>query len=100
MEANPNRIELGENLNSSSNFGGYIDFHFNGSTDGYTSRIIEADSGRLNVTGNFDVKGWLQSSHGFWISGGGFYASDHDNMIYGTALPSAGEKGRIFFKKV
>lgn len=100
MEANPNTIELGRNLNSSSNFGGYIDFHFNGDTSNYTTRIIEADSGRLNVIGNFDVKGWLNCSNGLRIPNGGFYASSNNNMIYGTALPSAGTKGRIFFKKV
>lgn len=33
--------------NSSS--GGYIDFHYRGSTDDYTSRIIENSSGRLSV---------------------------------------------------
>lgn len=99
MEANPNVIELGKNLNSSSNFGGYIDFHFNGDTSDYTTRIIEAQSGRLNVSGNFDVTGWLQCSNGFWIAGGGLYASNNNSDIYGTALPSAGTKGRIFFKK-
>lgn len=97
---NLNSIELGKFLSSTDGHGGYLDFHFNGSTADYTTRIIEAQSGRLNVEGNFDVKGWLQSSHGFWMSGGGFYASDPDNMIYGTSLPAAGEKGRIFFKKV
>lgn len=99
MEANPNTIDLGKNLNSSSNFGGYIDFHFNGDTSDYTTRIIEAQSGRLNVSGNFDVKGWLQCSNGLWIAGGGLYASNNNSNIYGTALPSAGTKGRIFFKK-
>ena len=93
-------LELGMTLSSTAGHGGYIDFHFNGDTSDYTSRIIEAESGRLNVSGNFDVKGWLQCSNGLWIPNGGLYASSNNNMIYGTALPSAGEKGRIFFKKV
>lgn len=90
-------IELGQNLNSSSNYGGYIDFHFNGDTSDYTTRIIEAQSGGLNVTGDFDVKGWLQCHNGFWLAGGGFHI---DTSTYGTSLPAAGNAGRIFFKKV
>lgn len=97
MEADPNTIESGKNLNSSSNFGGYIDFHFNGDTSDYTTRIIEAQSGRLNVSGNFDVKGWLQCRNGFYIAGGGFHI---DTSTYGTSLPAAGNAGRVFFKKV
>lgn len=87
-------------LPSTAGFGGYIDFHFNGDTSDYTSRIIESQSGNLTVHGNFDVKGWLQCFNGLWIPNGGLYASNNNNMIYGTALPSAREKGRIFFKKV
>ena len=93
-------LELGLALPSNAGYGGYIDFHFNGDTSDYTSRIIEADSGRLNVHGNFDVKGWLNCSNGLWIPNGGLYASSNNSMIYGTSLPAAGEKGRIFFKKV
>lgn len=100
MSRKSDAIELGQNLNNSSNYGGYIDFHFNGSTSDYTSRIIESTQGRLTAISDFDVKGWLQCSNGLWIAGGGFYASNNNNMIYGTALPSAGTQGRIFFKKV
>ena len=32
--------------------GGYIDFHFNGSTADFTSRIIELSSGTITVSGN------------------------------------------------
>lgn len=100
MSRKSDAIELGQNLNNSSNYGGYIDFHFNGSTSDYTSRIIESNQGRLTAISDFDVKGWLQCSDGLWIAGGGFYASNNNTMIYRTALPSAGTKGRIFFKKV
>jgi hypothetical protein len=92
-------LELGESLPSTAAHGGYIDFHFNGSTADYTSRIIESQSGKLGVYGNFDVSGWIQCSNGLWIAGGGLYASNNNSSIYGTALPSAGTKGRIFFKK-
>lgn len=94
-----NVLELGKTLPSTAGHGGAIDFHFNGSTEDYTARIIESQSGRLGVYGNFDVSGWIQCSNGLWIAGGGLYASNNNSSIYGTALPSAGTKGRIFFKK-
>lgn len=37
------------NIGSSAGHGGFIDFHFNGSTEGYTSRIIEDAKGRLSL---------------------------------------------------
>lgn len=100
MSQKSDGIELGQNLNSSSNYGGYIDFHFNGDTSDYTSRIIEAQSGRLNVSGNLDVKGWLQCWDGFYVAGGGFYVGATNTSTHGTALPTAGHPGRVFFKKV
>lgn len=92
-------LELGKSLPSTAAHGGYIDFHFNGSTADYTSRIIESQSGKIGIDGNFDVSGWIQCYNGLWIAGGGLYASNNNSSIYGTALPSAGTKGRIFFKK-
>lgn len=89
-------IELGQNLNSSSNFGGYIDFHFNGSTADYTSRLIEIDSGTIRNEGNFYTTGYLQSLGGVWLSGGSLFVNP---AVYGTSLPSAGTAGRVFFKK-
>ena len=41
-------IEL-NNAGSLSGYGGFIDFHFNGSSADYTSRIIEDASGKLNI---------------------------------------------------
>lgn len=40
-----------------SGHGGAIDFHFNGSTRDYTSRIIELESGKISIRGAFDVSG-------------------------------------------
>lgn len=37
------------NIGSSAGHGGFIDFHFNGSTEDYTSRIIESASGKLHL---------------------------------------------------
>ena len=42
--------------------GGFIDFHYNGSTADYTSRIIENASGRLAITGQLAVAGALSSA--------------------------------------
>lgn len=99
MEANPSGIELGESLPSTAAHGGYIDFHYNGSTKDYTTRLIETAAGTLAIHGNMDVTGWVQCSNGLWIAHGGFYANNNNDMVYGTSLPTAGNKGRIFFKK-
>lgn len=45
----PVRIEF--STGSSAGYGGYIDFHFNGSTADYTSRIIESASGTISING-------------------------------------------------
>lgn len=100
VSKNSDSIELGRSLSSTAGYGGYIDFHFNGSTEDYTARLMETAEGTLRVYGNLDVSGWVQCSNGLWIASGGFYASNNTGMVYGTSLPSAGTKGRIFFKKV
>lgn len=46
----PATIEL--TPGTSAGHGGFIDFHYNGSTKDYTSRIIEASSGTLTLNGN------------------------------------------------
>lgn len=38
------------NIDSSANNGGYIDFHYNGNTADYTSRIIEDAAGQLTLS--------------------------------------------------
>ena len=47
MEAKPTNIELV--ALASANNGGYIDFHYNGSTADYTSRIMESAEGKLSL---------------------------------------------------
>lgn len=50
-------IEL-SGVGSSAGHGGFIDFHYNGSTSDYTSRIIEWNSGVLDIAGtNLTVNG-------------------------------------------
>ncbi len=49
-------IELNTDATSyAAGDGGYIDFHFGGSTADYTSRIIELSSGVLSVTGGLSI---------------------------------------------
>lgn len=47
-EVNTQRIEFAS-VSSSAGHGGFIDFHYNGSTADYTSRIIESASGELRL---------------------------------------------------
>lgn len=49
MSTSPGFIEM--NPGSGAGHGGYIDFHYNGSSEDYTSRIIEDESGVIDVTG-------------------------------------------------
>lgn len=90
-------IELGMSLSSSANHGGYIDFHFNGSSEDYTSRLIETSKGALQTTGSFITSGYFQSFGGVRVSGRGLFVNSD---VYGTSLPAAGTAGRVFFKKV
>lgn len=101
METTPvltlNAIELGTSLSSTDRHGGFIDFHFNGSSEDYTSRLMETSRGALQTTGSFITTGYLKSFGGLWISGRGFFVNSD---VYGTSLPAAGTAGRVFFKKV
>lgn len=58
MNANPNSIELNADGNLEG-YGGFIDFHFNGSEIDYTSRIIETEAGTLNIPNNLHINGNL-----------------------------------------
>lgn len=97
MEANPNTIELGTQLTTAFSNGGIIDFHYQGSTANYTSRIMEIEKGVIKNDGSFYTTGYLQSFGGLWISGRGFFVNSD---VYGKSLPAAGTAGRVFFKKV
>ena len=55
LNSSPGFIEM--NPGDGAGHGGYIDFHYNGSSADYTSRIIEDVSGSLNVAGTFNVNG-------------------------------------------
>ena len=53
---NASFVEFSE-IGANAGHGGYIDFHFNGSSDDYTSRIIESASGTLNINYGMFVRG-------------------------------------------
>ena len=54
MSNTPASIEF-TGPSSTAGHGGYIDFHYNGSTDDYTSRIIEDASGKISITASSGV---------------------------------------------
>lgn len=91
---NTDGIELGTAATVAH--GGYIDFHYQGSTDDFTSRLIELESGVIRDIGSFVTTGYIQSFGGLWVSGRGFFVNSD---VYGTSLPAAGTAGRVFFKK-
>ena len=85
MPAEPPSIEL--NPPVGSGFGGYIDFHFNGSSEEYTTRLIEAASGQLTLLGS------LIMSSPLGVPSGGTGATDADGAranIHAMRNPDAG----------
>lgn len=72
---------------STADHGGYIDFHYNGSTEDYTSRIIELTSGTLTMTGNMAITGQTNFNNKIILN----------ETSYGTELPSSGTEGQVFF---
>ena len=57
-------IEL-QGMSSSANHGGFIDFHFNGSTADYTSRIIEVASGRVRITKKLELEKFTTGGYSY-----------------------------------
>lgn len=79
-EVNTQRIEFAS-IGSSAGHGGFIDFHYNGSTKDYTSRIIEDASGQLtlkadtvNVTGDISTAGWYKATNGLYGTNGVYFS--------------------------
>lgn len=75
------------NLDSSAGHGGYIDFHYNGSTADYTSRIIEDAASQLTLiastvkaTGDVKATGWCKATSGFLIEESGVYYTHHSQF--------------------
>lgn len=108
------------NVGSSTGHGGYIDFHYKGSTEDFTSRIIEYGSGKLaleatnvyvgypstsyalNVAGDSYVSGWSRSNVGFYIEGQGVYFTHQGayvdiSMNNGDEFELGSSNGNLYF---
>lgn len=77
------------NNTSGAGHGGYLDFHFNGSSDDHTSRIIEYASGSLSVNlvymsgGNAVIgESATDTSHYLQIGGGRIYWDNQSKSLY------------------
>lgn len=68
----------------------FIDFHYNNSTDDFTSRIIEGLSGQLTVTGKLRVglDCTTSTDYAFYVNGDGYFV---DNVITEGDFSSRGD---------
>ena len=85
----PQRIELGYGI--ANNSGGYIDFHHNGSTGDYTSRIIESSSGVIDINGTTFKRGV-----GLPVANGGTGATTLAGAQSNLKVPSAQRVSKSF----
>lgn len=85
----PQRIELGHGI--ANNSGGYIDFHHNGSTGDYTSRIIETASGIIDINGTTFKRGV-----GLPVANGGTGATTLAGAQINLKVPSAQRTAKSF----
>lgn len=68
---NMNSVESNANIELLAG-SGYIDWHYNGSTSDYTSRLQETGSGYLQVYGKFGVGG-KNTSYSFYVNGNTYF---------------------------
>jgi len=85
----PQRIELGNGI--ANNSGGYIDFHHNGSTGDYTSRIIESANGTIDINGTTFKRGV-----GLPVANGGTGATTLAGAQSNLKVPSAQRVSKSF----
>jgi len=80
------RIELNTH-GTLSDYGGVIDFHFNGSSSDYTSRIIEDASGTLSVNSVEMWSGYVKATR-FYLSNSVYFQLDSngDVQLVGAGL--------------
>lgn len=87
-------------VGSSAGHGGYLDFHYNGSTADYTSRIIESASGSLNINGTTFATNNVGINSGQIIgnnySGGGWVFGRSHALIKTTKSTSSSSFAPIF----
>lgn len=81
------------------NHGGYIDFHYNGNTGDYTSRIIENTKGTIEFASNTSTQGtaYFMSNPRVIVGNDNRLISKSANLIKGTA-PTAIQYGGISFR--
>lgn len=84
---------------NNSNHGGYIDFHYNGNTGDYTSRIIENAKGTIEFASNTLTQGTahFNSNPQVIVGNDNRLISKSTNLIKGTA-PTAIQYGGISFR--
>ena len=77
------------NNTSGAGHGGHLDFHFNGSSDDYTSRIIESSIGKLSVNSVYMSNGnavigesTTDTTHYLQIGGGRIYWDNQSKSLY------------------
>jgi hypothetical protein len=77
------------NNTSGAGHGGHLDFHFNGSSDDYTSRIIESSIGKLSVNSVYMSNGnavigesTTDTSHYIQIGGARIYWDNQSKSLY------------------
>lgn len=71
----------------------FIDFHFNNSTEDYTSRIIESSSGTLTVSKNLTVNGTLTAK--IWNGGSGGGLLQSTSVSFGNKTINPNESSTI-----
>lgn len=97
------------NIDSSANHGGYLDFHFNGDTADYTTRIIEDAAGQLTLiastvkaTGDVKTSGWCKATNGLLIEESGVYYTHHSlfgeiDMVKGNEFIWGSKTDTLYF---
>ena len=77
------------NNTSGAGHGGHLDFHFNGSSADYTSRIIESSIGKLSINSVYMSNGnavigdsTSDTTHYIQIGGGRIYWNQDNNSLY------------------
>lgn len=71
----------------------FIDFHFDNSTEDYTSRIIESSSGTLTVTKNLTINGTLSAK--IWNGGSGGGLLQSTSVSFGNRTINPNESSTI-----
>ena len=85
---------------STSNNGGFIDFHYNQSTDDYTARIIESTQGTITISNNVTVPGTLTVNTSATVKNLSAGSTRITNVATPTATTDAATKDYVDKKSV